>query len=255
MPNRTFPEFWRHDPQLCALKRDTRLFFFYLALSVDDYWRCGVGPSPQEPEFLRSTCYPLNRDVRTADVARWLHELKQAGAILVSDSERGWYVEIVESLRYRRDDYKEGQPKYGPRHQRPPAQKELPNLGPVALGPPPTQVKRIRVDHGHAHESPPATPPPPQTRVLSHGEDSARFARWIEDIPHDDAWRDLCEAVGSTEMHRSGAAWKLRFETHRGSVVRALEDFTVQSPADRAAIANVGAYLNQRFGAHLKHTA
>lgn len=148
MPNRIIPEFWLYDPHLNALKRDAQLFFFRLALAVDDHWRCFVGPSLHEPHYLRSTLYPVNPEVRYTDVSRWLREVQSSGAILVRDSDRGWYVEIPERLRYRKDDYREGQPKFGPRktvHETP-AQAQLP-LGPVGLSQPPSLARATTYPH------------------------------------------------------------------------------------------------------------
>lgn len=242
MPNRTFPEEWKYRPELCALRRDPRLFFYLLAQSVDDYWRCFVGPSPMRPEFLRSTCYPLDRDVRTADVSRWLHELKSAGIVVVSDSERGWYVEIVESFRYHRDDYSQKQPKYGPRHKPPPEQPTLP-LGPLSAVEPPTQALRSRVDHGLANESPRATPPTRKTRPASAGSDSLRFARSADD--HDDpVWQDLCRVLAPNELTIMGAEWDRRWRLDRtglGSLVRQWLDI---DPTKRG---NAAAYLTSEW--------
>lgn len=244
MPNRILPEYWKYDPALCALRRDTRLFFFLLGLSVDDYWRCAVGPSPQEPSFLRSTCYPCDQDVRLADVARYLHELKVAGAIVVGDSERGWYVEIVERLRYRREDHREGQPKFGPRLQKPAEQPPLPG-GLLSVAPPPAQVKRMRRRNKIESESAPGA----DNRAMDRGDeaDSSQHARWIDALPDDDLWRDCCELLGRPEMHARGALWLLRLGAHRGALARALEDVRVKTPGERAEIHNIPAYVTQRY--------
>lgn len=256
MPNRILPEFWKYDPALCALRRDTRLFFFHLGLSVDDYWRCAIGPSPQEPSFLRSTCLPCDQDVRLADVTRYLHELKVAGAIVVGDSERGWYVEIVERLRYRREDHREGQPRYGPRLQKPAEQPPLPG-GLLSVAAPPTQVNRRRNRNKVESESAPGAGNRAVCREKESSDTTAPglHARWIDALPGDDLWRTLCETLGRSEMTARGALWIMRLETSRTALAHALEDLRVKPPTDRATIQNPAAYVTQRFAHYVRNVA
>jgi hypothetical protein len=128
------PEFLKWDDVFCRLSWQAQWLFFRLVLAVDDYRRCAVGPGPGQPVVLKSMCFPASAEVRITDVARWLQELQSAGAVAVRNSDRGWYVEVSERLWYRREDAAEGQPKYGPRHERtkPAVQGELP-MGPVGV--------------------------------------------------------------------------------------------------------------------------
>lgn len=259
MPNRIIPEFWLYDPTISALRRDSQLFLFRLAIAVDDYWRFGVGPSPQQPLLLRSTLYPLDPGIRIADISRWLHECKQAGMILLSDSQRGWYVEIHEAWRYRRDDYSEHQPKYGPRLAKPAEQTQL-SLGPVEVAQPaarksrkpPIQVNRSRVEDEVEIESLPA-PATQKTRLLSQGNDSERFAR-DSDWMNDDVWIDLVNALGPIEMTRNGAMWEKRLNTCRAALANALGDWRSKTPDQRAGC-NAAAWITTAFETEKRRSA
>jgi|LakMenEpi03Aug12_release.lakeMendotaPanAssembly.Ray.scaffolds.fasta_scaffold566416_1 hypothetical protein len=118
MPNRTQPEFWNHDVAINSLSRDAELLFRKLDLFRQDDHRFPIIPSPQMPSNLHAALYYLRKGVRLTDVARWLDEIQKAGAIVVRDSERGWYGEIVERLRYNAEDFAKGASRCGPRKAR-----------------------------------------------------------------------------------------------------------------------------------------
>lgn len=273
MANRILPEFWRYDPAVSSLRVHTRELLFRLVLAMDDYWRCFVGSSPQQPDFLRSTLYPLNPEVRLADVSRSLAEAQAAGVLLVRDSERGWYVEVAETFRYRREDYEEAQPKFGPRIPRKPAQSELP-LGPVALPPAkkpskkafreprPLQANRIRIEDGDETESS-GTPPevePQGNRMLSQGSDSgnrseSKFSRDVNAFPGDAAWAELTRLL-CFEMVDKGALWEGRWRENRDACVAGLRDWQAKSPQQRAEGGNnPGAFITKAFTAATQRLA
>lgn len=259
MPNRIIPEHWIYDVELSKLQRDAQLFFFRLAISVDDYWRCFVGPSPQEPLYLRSTLYPLNPEVRVADVARWLHACEQAGAILTRDSERGWFVEVSERMRYRREDYAERQPKFGPRLPTPPAQQELP-LGPVPLKSPPlprkgqkdaSRFKGVGGESVDVVETESRASARKDSGAVARKE-SDRFARDEESVD-DPLWGDLCRTVGLLEMSSNGAAWERRLKLNRNALRTALMDWNAKTPQERnEGGGNAAAYIVAAFDCEVR---
>lgn len=222
MPNRTTPEFWNHDVSLNRLTRDAELFFRKLDLLRDDSHRFPIIPSPQQPRNLWSALYYLREGVRLTDVARWLDEIQKAGAIAVRDSERGWYGEIAEHLRYQAEDFAKGVPRYGPRLEKPPEQHQLP-LGPVSLlkPVPVTKPKSIPYDYdsgnGNDHDSArvlpmKAVPVESGNRALSSGEGNSRFARSPEVLMKSPLGRRLFTFLGmvqtAEECSRSGAEWE-----------------------------------------------
>lgn len=249
MPNRTTPEFWKDDLRLNSLSRDAELLFRKLHHLVEDNHRFLITPSPQQPKNIWASLYYLREGVRLTDVARWLDEIQKAGAILVKDSDRGWYGEIVENLRYRAEDYAKGAPRYGPRLEKPADQEHLP-LGPMGLvKPAPMPAKKSKpyeseYDNGNGNDS---APPPKETRALSSGKESPeRFARGNEDC-RDEVWKDLCKAVGLSEMTKNGALWLTRIKLARRAVAMSCADYLALGPDQRAAVTNRGAWMTSRF--------
>ncbi len=259
MPNKVIPEFWLYDPTITALRRDARLFLFNLALATDTHWRFGVGPCPQEPRLLRSTLYPLDTDIRIAEISRWLQDCKQAGILLLSDSPRGWYVEIREEWRYRREDYAEHQPKYGPRHAKPAEQSQLP-LGPMEVAQPAARKSRkpkIQMNESRVGEEvdteSSGAPHPQEIRLLSQGKDSDRFARDVDDV-RDDVWIALVKAVGLVEMTKNGAMWEKRLKLSRGALANAVGDWLAKTPDQRGGI-NPAAWITTAFETEKRRSA
>lgn len=254
MPNRTTPEFWKDDVTLNSLTRDAELLFRKIQHICEDTHRFPLIPSPQQPRNLWSALYYLREGVRISDVARWLDEIQKAGAIVVRDSERGWYGEIVERLRYRAEDFAKGVPRYGPRVEKLTEQAQLP-LGPVSvLRPVPTPMVQSKPNeydsgNGNDHESAAALKPSAakesKTRALSSDKDSGRFAR-DEGDSNDELWQDLVRTAGMAEMTRNGAMWMQRIRLCRMAVLEAVAD--VKSLTDPPK--NRGAYLTDRFTHH-----
>lgn len=262
MPNRVLPESLTFDASLVACSRAARTFFFHLYLKVDDCRRLLLGPSPENPVVLRALCHPAEADVRIPDVARWLKELSHAGAVAIRDSDRGWYVEIAEHLWYRREDFREGQPKWGPRKPVPPAQPTLPGMGPVGIVEGGAAVEPPGVPHGamptwaQSKTNPKSKSKPnlPRgrgedsgTRALRAGGDSGDseksdaakrergdFARDESAFPHDAAWGDVVRELGEAEMWACGAMWADRWTLAHAALGAAHRDWRTLDPAQRA---------------------
>jgi len=255
MPNRTLPEPLKLEPRLLACSRQARLFFFHLWLTVDDYRRAPLGPSPASPTVLRAMCHPAEPEIRIPDVARWLHELQASGAIVMRDSDRGWYVEIAESLWYRREDYAEKQPKYGPRLEHTPTQATLP-LGPVNKVPEdlpckynPIQALRVESGSGNANESRPREDS--AIRKPGGGKDSAkrsagRFSAGEHSKADDPVWVDFCGwmadgALTCEELWMNGARYLALLRDRRREFVDALAEG--QLAGRTVKITNKGAWF------------
>lgn len=247
MPNRTTPEFWTDDVTLNSLTRDAELFFRKVqALLVDEH-RFSIVPTPQRPENLRAKLYYLRRGVTTKDVARWLDENYRAGTILVRDSERGWYGEIPESLRYKAEDFAKGATRVGPREMKPIAQGQLP-LGPVGLvshaAKTPMPSRSYEYDNGNDNES--ARVRAEVTRSLSRVKDSGRFAASEDDVD-DEVWIDLCRVLPARELVSNGAAWRKRIATSRRAIAEGVSEFLALGPEQKAGVSNPAAWLVAKY--------
>lgn len=265
MPSRILPELLTNDVLLCQCSRDARFLFFCIALHVDDSHRLLIGPSRSRPLFVKSRCLPFD-DVRASEVSRWLHELEQAGAIAVHESLEGTWLEVAERLRYRREDYSERQPKYGPRKLKQAKQAELP-FGPLGLvegsrpGPAEAPGENLK---GVGYESktktqtggPAALSPASCAQFVPNPAPSGRSATSLPGAesagpswtPMDDVWLALHRACGLVEMTANQALWKIRFGEDYEALREAVFDFTQKPPAERAKI-NPGAYITARYQA------
>lgn len=206
-------------------------------------------------------CHPAETDIRIPDVARWLIELSHAGAVAIHDSDRGWYVEIAERLWYRREDYQEGQPKYGPRKPKPAEQQTLP-LGPVNVverpfvpsAPVPTQAQSNPQSNPKAKAIPIPRGKESWNRAQGADWDSeearrqGKFASGPHAFPTDDCWSDVCRELGAEEMHDHGVMWALRWSVCAQTLGEAFRDWRAQTPSERdAGGGNFAAYLNACF--------
>ena len=267
MPNRTLPEPLKMEPRLLAASRHARLFFFHLWLTVDDYRRAPLGPSPASPTVLRAMCHPAEPEIRIPDVARWLQELQAAGAIVMRDSDRGWYVEIAESLWYRREDYAERQPKYGPRLEQTPTQATLP-LGPVNKVPDvlqcshiPTQALRVEFGSGNANES--RGREESAIRKPGGGKDSAKaqagkFAAGEHSKGDDPVWVDFCTWMGDgqmvcEELWNNGARYLALLRERRREFVEAMAEASLAERTEK--IRNRGAWFIAVMGRGTKEAS
>lgn len=210
-------------------------------------------------------CHPAETDIRIPDVARWLNELSMAGAVAIHDSDRGWYVEIADRLWYRREDYQEGQPKYGPRKEKVPQQQALP-LGPLNAVERPIVPSRHVPTQTQSETNPKSETIPNQrakparrdsgTRARCAGGDSAEseetkrargdFASGAEHFPKDEAWADVVRELGEREMWDNGAMWAGRWTLAGAQIAAAYRDWRTLDPAQRAS-GNCGAYLTAAF--------
>lgn len=286
MPNHTLPEHLTYAPELLwipaggkphgvRVTKAARILFFQIWMQMDNHHRLDIGPSPENPVVLRSKCHPAEPDIRIPDVARSLEELRQSGAVAIRDSDRGWYVEIAERLRYRREDYKEGQPKYGPRHAPIPTQGTLPlcaapapprmlkDVEPpdVPRAPVGKQEDRLSFDSGHGHDPDSARGRAGKNRATGRGEgigkkaaashEPGRFARDEWQMPGDEHWGTLCRLM-PLEMVERGAHWvKLWREKPdaRRAIIVAMLDWLSKTPDERQAKGgNAGAYIQECYG-------
>jgi hypothetical protein len=274
MPNRVLPENLRFEPALLACSKGARLFFLHLWMCVDDYRRAPVGPSPSNPTVLRSMCHPAETDIRIPDVARWLNELSLAGAVAIHDSDRGWYVEIADRLWYRREDYQEGQPKYGPRKPKVPEQQNLPMPGMINLVERPNVPSRKVPIQTQSESNPKSETIPNQrakparkdsgTRARCAGGDSADsdeakrdrgdFARSEEAFPTDEAWADVVRELGEREMWDCGSLWADRWTLASAQMAAAYRDWRTLPPTERAS-GSFAKYLTAAFMRVLKGAA
>lgn len=62
-----------------ALSFPAEVFFYRMIMTADDF-----GVLPAQPERMKATLFPL-RNIRTADIARWLAECEEAGLIVSYD--------------------------------------------------------------------------------------------------------------------------------------------------------------------------
>lgn len=250
MPNHILPELLVRDAVVCAMTRDAQFMLFKISVMCDDHHRLAVGTSPQRPDVLRATLYPCNPEIRIPTVIAWLEENQAAGTVLIADSERGWYVEVAERFRYRREDYKEGQPKYGPRIPMPPQQAELPYGLPGVKAPrgrpkkiAATQVNQSRVEGEDIAESARAREGDSGTRrAVARGESPEKFARG-EDFVDDPLWGDVLRAIGLQESTENGALWAARLREHRLALAMAYAQ--LRDAGD--AVQNKAAWLTTAF--------
>lgn len=214
MPNRTIPEFWKDDLTLNTLPKPARLLFYLIHHVIEDTHRFPIGPSPEKPLLLHARLYALDPSQRHTATARELAQLMLAGVVLVRDSERGWYGEIAEHMRYRAEDFTKGAPRYGPRRAEPAAQPEL-RLGPMGvLQPAPVPVPKSKpYDYGigNDNDSRPGKPAA-VNRAQSRGDGESRFAREVSDLSSDALGARLQRFLGLSQMVeeslQSGAWWQ-----------------------------------------------
>lgn len=233
---------------LTSFQRDV----FYSSYLAKDDRHC----LPFDALVLKGIIFTTKPSVNVGDVAKARDILLEHGAFVRKSSPRKEWLEIPPAWRHEQGKHFG----YGDEPE-PPTQPTLPFAAaelPADAG----RKARVKTINGvrddskqkKSNESPAPVGAP--IRAMSREEDSpTRFARWIEDVPGDDLWQTLCETLGSSEMQRSGANWLMKLETARRPLALALEDYRVKTPASRADVSNRGAYLNERFGHHLKHTA
>ncbi len=208
---------------------------------MSDEHRFPIGPSPTEPKLLRASLFPLE-DVRLTDVARWLDELQKAGAIAVRNSERGWYGETAEQLRYRAEDFAKGAPRYGPRLEKPADQPLLP-LGPVSVirsvPVTPARSKPYDSDYGNGDvndstRAAVASDGESRNRALSSGDGPERFARDPDVLQSTKLGKRWGRFLGMSqvieEARRSGAEWA-RIMNEEGEALDQDIPFRAEMPA------------------------
>lgn len=220
MPNRTTPEFWKDDENLNQLPTSARLLFYLLQHVIDDTHRFKIGPEPQKPKLLHAALYALAPSQRVTDTARDLLRLKDAGVISVRDSERGWYGEIAEHMRYRSEDFAKGAPRYGPRQAAVISQPQLP-LGPVEVLPAARMKGPKSKPYGYGNDIDPDSNR--GNRELSRGEESGArgeaprerpksFERSVTTLSSSQVGARLAGFFGFEQMTResiqSGAFWE-----------------------------------------------
>lgn len=249
MPNRTIPELWKNDLTLNSLSSKAELLFRKIYHVICDDHRFEIGPSPTRPLVLHAELFALRPSQRLTDTTHQLHELQMAGVILVRDSERGWYGEIIERLRYRAEDYAKGAARHGPRTKKPPEQAEMP-LGPMGVvkparvSPPTSKPYESESGNGTVHESACRE----VTRAQSRGGDSEKRAAGDFSATRtefaDPLWVRLWDEAGADEMFGNGAAWVGRFQFCPDTIRTILSDL---DRAKKEMVVKKAAALLQEF--------
>lgn len=91
MPNRIIREGYLDSPRVALLDAMAERFYFRMFLVVDDQGRI-----ENRPELLKSWCFPVREDIRSADVTRWIAACEKAGLILAYEVNGRRYIELQE---------------------------------------------------------------------------------------------------------------------------------------------------------------
>ena len=89
MPCRYIREEYLTSEHVDMLDVHAERFYFRLFLVVDDFGRFDANA-----KILRSKCYPLKDDIRTADISRWLAACEKAGLILLYTAAGKQYLSV-----------------------------------------------------------------------------------------------------------------------------------------------------------------
>lgn len=245
MPNRIIPESWLLDERFEIAEstaRGSETFFRRLQSVIDDYGRYSANLTA-----LKSAVFPLRKNVRDSDIARWLDALSLAGLLVVRDSSRGRYVEVADGVLYEKvtkDAPK--RPKFGPLPEMPAKQEELRLLTPMGGKPKvdavPAQagkVLAIEYESGSGSNT-------NQSRATGRERESGnRFARGGDDVPNDERWPGFMRLLGFEEMSKRGALWVKRWHIDADCLHACATDWNAaKNTGNFAAVAT--AYFKQR---------
>jgi hypothetical protein len=239
---RCIPIEWRSAPELQRLRPLTVLVFVFGALSSDRHWRL-----PDDPQHVRSLCFPARDDHRTSDVARCLDELLAVGAFVRKRGPSRTWLEIADHLRYEKGK----EPSWG--EDDPIGEQQELRMEPMLLAlddgraavplrgapvcdggriPVRVEVEKRRIDTESARAREVVPMREQGTRMLCDGvveSDAEKRARGVfaadEEELSDPLWRALCSALGGDELRANGKQWKGRFVFCRDTIRTILVDF------------------------------
>lgn len=255
MPNRIIPESWILDERFETAEitaRGSETFFRRLQSVIDDYGRYSANLTA-----LKSAVFPLRKNVRDSDIARWLDALSLAGLLVVRDSSRGRYVEVADGVLYEKvtkDAPK--RPKFGPLPEMPAKQEEMRLFTPVGGKPKadavPAQAGKVHaIEYGSGSRSLSSQ----ENRATGREGDSGRFARTENDLD-DDRWMVFSRAAGLIEMTANGALWLRRWKTAASTLFEAAQDWLSKTPEQREqGGGNFGKYATAAYERAQRRTA
>lgn len=90
MANRLLRD-WTNSDRVDKITVQAEIFFVRLIMKADDY-----GCFWADPKRLKANLFPLKSDSRDTDISRWIAECEKAGLIVVYESDKKKYLQIVD---------------------------------------------------------------------------------------------------------------------------------------------------------------